>query len=49
MDERPEIIGTHKTFGLWKVGTVVRNKLKSDAVLLTLAERKTHFEVILNL
>nr|WP_317450562.1 IS30 family transposase [Desemzia incerta] len=49
IDERPEIIGTRKTFGHWEIDTVVGNKVKSDAVLLTLAERQTRFEVILKL
>ena len=49
IDERPEIIGTRETFGHWEIDTVVGNKVKSDAVLLTLAERQTRFEVILKL
>ncbi len=49
IEERPEAVGTRKTFGHWEVDTVVGNKTKSDAVLLTLVERQTRFEVILKL
>ncbi|HFN2080424.1 TPA: IS30 family transposase, partial [Enterococcus faecium] len=33
IEERPEAVGTRKTFGHWEVDTVVGNKTKSDAVL----------------
>lgn len=49
IDERPEVVGTRETFGHWEIDTVVGNKMKTDAVLLTLAERQTRFEVILKL
>lgn len=49
IDERPEIVETRTTFGHWEIDTVVGNKVKSDAVLLTLAEWQTRFEVILKL
>lgn len=49
IDERPEIVGTRETFGHWEIDTVVGNKVKSDTVLLMLAERQTRFEVILKL
>ena len=49
IDERPEEINNRQTFGHWEIDTVVGNKSKSDAVLLTLAERQTRFEVILKL
>lgn len=49
IDERPVEIATRGTFGHWEIDTVVGNKSKSDAVLLTLAERQTRFEVILKL
>lgn len=49
IDERPEEIESRETFGHWEIDTVVGSKTKSDAVLLTLAERQTRFEVILKL
>jgi IS30 family transposase len=49
IEERPEQIESRETFGHWEIDTVVGNKTKSDAVLLTLAERQTRFEVILKL
>ena len=47
--ERPTDIESRETFGHWEIDTVVGNRSKSDAVLLTLAERQTRFEVILKL
>ncbi len=49
IDERPEGIESRETFGHWEIDTVVGNKVKSDAALLTLVERQTRFEVILKL
>ena len=49
IDERPAVVETRETFGHWEIDTVIGNKVKSDAVLLTLAERQTRFEVILKL
>jgi len=49
IEERPEIIDTRKTFGHWEIDTVIGNKNKTEPVLLTLAERKTRFEVVLKL
>ena len=49
IDERPEEINNRQTFGHWEIDTVVGNKSTSDAVLLTLAECQTRFEVILKL
>ena len=49
IDDRPEEVETPKTFGHWEIDTVVGSRIKSDAVLLTLVERQTHFEVILKL
>ena len=49
IEERPKEVETRETFGHWEIDTVVGNKTKSDAVLLTLAERQTRFEVILKL
>lgn len=47
IDECPEVIENRETFDHWEIYTVIGNKVKSDAVLLTLAERKTRFEVTL--
>ena len=49
IEQRPEIIDSIKTSGHWEIDTVVGNKTKCDAVLLTLAERQTRFEVIFKL
>ena len=49
IDKRPTDIDSRETFGHWEIDTVVGNRLKSDAVLLTLAERQTRFEVVLKL
>ena len=49
IEKRPEIIDSRKTFGHWEIDTVVGSKMKCDAVLLTLAERQTRFEVIFKL
>ena len=49
IDERPKAIDSRESFGHWEIDTVVGNKTKSDAVLLTLAERKTRFEIIMKL
>lgn len=49
IEQRPAEIENRETFGHWEVDTVVGNKAKSDAVLLTLVERQTRFEVIIKL
>lgn len=49
IDERPKTIDSRESFGHWQIDTVVGNKAKSDAVLLTLAERTTRFEIIMKL
>lgn len=36
-------------FGHYEIDTFVGMKMRSDAVLLTLAERETRFETIMNL
>ncbi|MFB9861626.1 IS30 family transposase, partial [Salinicoccus siamensis] len=38
---------SRETFGHWEIDTVIGAKHKDDAVLLTLAERQTRFEVLL--
>lgn len=47
IDNRPKEIDSRKTFGHWEIDTVVGNKVKTDAVLLTLVERQTRLEVIM--
>ncbi|MGO1356521.1 IS30 family transposase [Alkalibacterium gilvum] len=47
IDKRPKEIDARQTFGHWEIDTVVGNKEKTDAVLLTLVERQTRFEVIM--
>lgn len=47
--ERPKAIDARDTFGHWEIDTVIGAKHKHDAVLLTLAERRTRFEVILKI
>ena len=47
IDKRPKEIDGRETFGHWEIDTVVGNKEKTDAVLLTLVERQTRFEVIM--
>ncbi|AYW46904.1 IS30 family transposase [Tetragenococcus osmophilus] len=47
IDKRPKEIDSRETFGHWEIDTVVGNKEKTDAVLLTLVERQTRFEVIM--
>lgn len=49
IEERPESVDNRETFGHWEIDTVIGNKEKSDAVLLTLAERQTRFEVVLKI
>ncbi|OJF89610.1 IS30 family transposase [Alkalibacterium sp. 20] len=49
IDQRPSEIDDRQTFGHWEIDTVVGNKVKTDAVLLTLVERQTRFEIILKL
>ncbi|WP_368646214.1 IS30 family transposase [Alkalibacterium putridalgicola] len=49
IDRRPKEIDTRESFGHWEIDTVVGNKEKTDAVLLTLAERQTRFEIILKI
>lgn len=49
ISERPEAVNTRETFGHWEIDTVIGAKHKHDAVLLTLAERQTRFEVILKI
>ncbi|SDL28293.1 IS30 family transposase [Lacicoccus qingdaonensis] len=47
--ERPETVESRETFGHWEIDTVIGSKHKDDAVLLTLAERQTRFEVLLKI
>src|SRR5690606_9846729 len=45
IDIRPKEVETREEFGHWEIDTVV-GKRSSDAVLLTLTERKTRYELI---
>lgn len=45
IDDHPKGINDRKTFGHWEKDTVIGNKTKTDAVLLTLVERQTRLEV----
>src|SRR5699024_6325963 len=47
--ERPEAVESRETFGHWEIDTVIGSKHKEDAVLLTLTERQTRFEVLLKI
>lgn len=47
--ERPEGVESRETFGHWEIDTVIGSKHKDDAVLLTLVERQTRFEVLLKI
>lgn len=49
IEARPEAVAARESFGHWEIDTVVGNRAKADAVLLTLVERRTRFEVILKL
>ncbi|SEI62553.1 Transposase and inactivated derivatives, IS30 family [Alkalibacterium gilvum] len=46
INKRPREIDGRQSFGHWEIDTVVGNK-KTDAVLQTLVERQTRFEVIM--
>ena len=47
--ERPAEVEDRDTFGHWEIDTVIGSKHKDDAVLLTLVERQTRFEVLLKI
>src|SRR5699024_1598072 len=47
--DRPEAVESRETFGHWEIDTVIGARHKDDAVLLTLAERQTRFEVLLKI
>ena len=49
IEKRPADVDSRETFGHWEIDTVVGLKTKTDAVLLTLVERQTRFEVIVKL
>lgn len=46
IEKRPEHINNRIEFGHWEIDTVIGKKNKSDAVLLTITERKTRKEII---
>uniref|UniRef100_UPI00138692FF IS30 family transposase n=1 Tax=Streptococcus sp. S784/96/1 TaxID=2653499 RepID=UPI00138692FF len=43
IEERPESINDHPTFGHWEIDLVLGKKTKGEAVVMTLAERQTRF------
>lgn len=47
--ERPADVESRTTFGHWEIDTMIGAKQKHDAVLLTLVERQTRFEVLLKI
>lgn len=49
ISERPGEVDTRESFGHWEIDTVIGARHKDDAVLLTLAERQTRFEVLLKI
>ncbi len=44
--ERDESVDSRQEFGHWEIDTVIGTKSKDDAVLLTLAERKTRHYIV---
>ncbi len=49
IEQRPKDVDTREEFGHWEIDTIVGLKQASDPVLLTLVERKTRFEWILEI
>src|SRR5690625_2259511 len=47
--DRPEKVDTREHFGHWEIDTLIGSQAKEDPVLLTLAERKTRFEIIIKI
>lgn len=45
IDSRPAEVATRSTFGHWEIDTVIGKKKGKNAVVLTLAERKTDFYI----
>ena len=49
IEKRPEVINSRETFGHWEIDTVIGPEAGGEAVLLTLTERKTRFELVLKI
>src|SRR5690625_7910716 len=49
IEERPDKVDTREHFGHWEIDTLIGSKAKENPVLLTLAERKTRFEIIIKI
>lgn len=49
IEERPEHINDRSEFGHWEIDTVIGKKTKGEAVLLTLTERQTRYELIIKI
>lgn len=47
IEERPKTINDRQEFGHWEIDTVVGSRTGQEAVLVTLVERKTRYEIIL--
>lgn len=45
IENRPAEVATRNTFGHWEIDTVIGKKKEKNAVVLTLAERKTDFYI----
>ncbi len=46
IENRPEEINNHSTFGCFEIDTVIGTKRGKHECLLTITERKTKFEII---
>ena len=47
IEERPKAVNDRQEFGHWEIDTVVGSRAGQEAVLVTLVERKTRYEIIL--
>lgn len=47
IEERPKSVADRQEFGHWEIDTVVGSRAGQGAVLVTLVERKTRYEIIL--
>lgn len=47
IEERPKSVENRQEFGHWEIDTVVGSRSGQEAVLITLVERKTRYEIIL--
>lgn len=47
IEDRPKAVDDRQEFGHWEIDTVVGSRAGQEAVLVTLVERKTRYEIIL--